>query len=72
MVPQKTQDDVSTVEANIEAARATLSTRRGEDVEESGWGSGGIEILLHLHHNIKPGVCSIRVVFIGCWGLISS
>jgi len=44
MVPQKTQDDIFTVAENIYAARATLSARRGEVVEESGWGSGGIEI----------------------------
>jgi hypothetical protein len=44
MVPQKTQDDIFTVEGNIEAARATLSSRRVEVVEESGWGSGGIEM----------------------------
>jgi hypothetical protein len=41
MVRQITQEDVTTAQANIDAVRVTLSTRRGEGVEEGGW-SGGI------------------------------
>ncbi|PMD22742.1 hypothetical protein NA56DRAFT_701820 [Hyaloscypha hepaticicola] len=41
MVRQITQEDVTTAQANIDAVRVTLSTRRGEGVEEGGCGQYG-------------------------------